>query len=211
MDAESARRLRALAVRLAPVSVLPAGAPLPAWQPNRLNEHLQPALKLAELILAGCSVRPQPGNNPIRGFIINVAAVLEDFLAKELRRQLTGRHGGAVAKHRSDFLDCERQLTITPDITWTRQGRVLSVIDAKYKRHAPNDDVYQMLAYCTAHQLDIGHLVYVDGAPTGSNEIRACGIRIVRHVLTLDAEPDQLLRQVADLSTAIVSAATPHS
>ena len=103
--ADSARRLGALAGRLAPVTLIPHGAPLPSWRPSRLNQHLHPALKLAELVLAGCSVRAEPGDTPIRGLLVNMATLFEDFLASEVRRQLTTQFGGRVDQHRTDFLD----------------------------------------------------------------------------------------------------------
>ena len=61
-----------------------------------------------------------------------------------------------------------RQIPIRPDVVHLVGGRPVAVFDAKYKLEEPssgypNADIYQMLAYCTALQLELGWLVYAQG------------------------------------------------
>lgn len=54
-------RLAHLDGRLDGVGVIRRGAPIPHWQPSRLNARYQPALRLAEVILRNCSAEAGPG------------------------------------------------------------------------------------------------------------------------------------------------------
>lgn len=84
----------------------------------------------------------------------------------------------------------------------------MTVVDAKYKAQRydgfPNADIYQLLAYCTAFGLPLGHLVNA----AGNEEPRAytnsaAGVQVVAHCLDLEARPADLVRQVAELAGVI--------
>ena len=82
------------------------------------------------------------------------------------------------------------------------------MIDAKYKAENPagypNVDVYQLLAYCTATQLKVGHLVYAEGGDVDHDVVvRNAGIVIRRHVLDLQQPVSELQAQVADIAYLI--------
>ena len=93
-----------------------------------------------------------------------------------------------------------------PDLVWYRAGNRVAVIDAKYKAETryPNADLYQLLAYCTALGLPVGHLVYAKGnGDEHRNRVRASGIELRTHALNLELEPSELLDQVAVLANNI--------
>jgi 5-methylcytosine-specific restriction enzyme subunit McrC len=200
---ESVRMLRHLSGRFTGVTRLAAGEPVPAWTPSRINARLQTALRLAELVLAGRSVDAHPGPVHSNGFLLDLAVVFERFLTVALREALRDRHGGRLVAQAGTHLDHGRRIRVRPDLTWRRDGRVVSVVDAKYKRQMPAADAYQMLAYCTAHGLHSGHLVYASGDETVRHAVRNSGTTIHCHSLDLGLVPDALLARVDRVANEI--------
>src|SRR5262249_19233011 len=126
-----------------------------------------------------------------------------------LRRHIEARHGGIVAPQVPGHLDHGRRIDLRPDILWRRGGRILAVVDAKYKAYAPAGDAYQMFAYCTVFGLRHGHLVYVSGDyPATRHIVRNTGVEIVCHALDLAQPPGMLLSQVAEIGDEIADSAT---
>jgi 5-methylcytosine-specific restriction enzyme subunit McrC len=206
VDPESRRLLRHHANRLADVTLLPSGAPVPTWQPTRLNARYHVALRLAELVLAGSSIDAGVGGVVSNGFLLDMWLVFEDFLSAALRRTLEARHGGAVTTQAPDHLDRDGRVGLRPDILWRRGGQAVAVVDAKYKAYNPAGDVYQMLAYCTVYGLSRGHLVYVTGDhPPVRHLVRNTDIEIVCHALDLSLPPPALLAAAEDLADDIAS------
>lgn len=212
VDASSQRKLRHLAARLATVSPLLRGAPLPAWQPNRLNARYHTALRLAEIVLTNGSIENRVGDVRANGFIVDMWRVYEEFLSVALSQSLSAGHGGRIQLQRRDHLDERRTFELRPDLVWHRQNRIEAVIDAKYKAHTPEADLYQMLAYCTVYGLRHGHLVYVQGERVPQRHvIRRAGTVLVSHSLDLDQPPGQLLADVASLAEVIAANANAAS
>jgi 5-methylcytosine-specific restriction enzyme subunit McrC len=128
---QSRRILRHLAGRFPGVALLRPGAPLPSWQPTRLNAALQPALHLAELALTRASVDVSAGAVTSSGLLLDLATLFQDFLAAALRVALAGRHGGRLVAEPADHhLDVGGRFAIRPDLVWRRGGTVAAVIDA---------------------------------------------------------------------------------
>lgn len=203
-------RLRLLKLRalLEEVSLepRPREAVLPEF--TRLNEHYRPALLLARLILRSSSIAGARGPIAAVSFVFDMNRVFEDFISVALREALAPR-GGEVLLQRPARLDRDDRIEIRPDVTWLRAGRVLAAIDAKHKTIAaggiPNEDAYQMLAYCTALGLERGYLVYAKDAGYGPGEVavRNSTCRILVRTLDLEAEPDALLDQVIELAAEV--------
>ena len=212
------RRLTRLRQRLVDVTDLIGGQRLPVWQPSRLNARYQPALRLAELILRSSSFDLGRGAVPAVGFLVFMPAVFEAFVTVALGRELERRSGGrAVMQDKKWFLDAGHDIALRPDLVWYQSpGRPGVVVDAKYKAESiagfPNADVYQMLAYCSALRLPVGHLVYAKGF----GEVRdyrlphtgvdGAGVEVVAHALDLSEDPDGLLRQVGELADRVRAA-----
>lgn len=84
--------------------------------------------------------------------------------------------------------------------------------DAKYKAlgsaHAPNADLYQLLAYATALRLPGGLLIYASGeADPTVHYIEHAGKRLEVAALDLAASPPALLGQIRELAERIRGAA----
>lgn len=102
---------------------------------------------------------------------------------------------------------------MVPDLVWYRGGKPLAVVDAKYKVERvagyPNVDLYQMLAYCTALGLPVGHLVYAKGNEMEQQlVVRGSGVQLHAHALDLELMPAQLLMQVDGVASKIFAAST---
>lgn len=195
--------LQRLRLQLAEVSPPPLEDELPAWSPSRLNVRYQPALAVAELILAGQSFEQQVGEARINGFLLDMARIFEDFITVALRESFQ-RFGGVSRAQFRTYLDDERAIPMRPDFIWEECGVPRVVVDAKYKAEQPsgfpNADFYQLLAYATVLGLPEGHLIYAKGNEEArEHHVRLAGTRLVAHAVDLQAEPQVLLQSIEDL------------
>lgn len=202
------RRLLHQRTRLAEVTPLVSGAPVPEWQPSRLNQRYWVALRLAEMVLAATSPDARRGGSGSSGFMFSMPKVFEDFVTVALSERLAAVGGRAVRQDSAWQLDQDGFVPLRPDLVWYLNGRPAAVVDAKYKAEKPegfpNADVYQTLAYCTALGLDRGHLVYAAGNETPRvHVISHAGVDVTAHVLDLALPPAQLLSEVERLADAI--------
>ena len=107
-------------------------------------------------------------------------------------------------------LDQGGTVEMNPDLVWYRGDKALAVIDAKYKAEKvagyPNADLYQMLAYCTALGLQVGHLVYAKGNEAEQQIVLRGGeVELHAHALDLELIPAELLKQVEAVAHRIDS------
>lgn len=204
--------LQRLRLQLAGVSEPRRGQPLPPWRATRLNVRYQPALQLAELILAGDSFEQRRGDLAVSGFVFDMWRIYEDFVCVALAEAMKA-YGGTTSLQRQLHLDERGQIAMKPDFVWTGFDSRQVVVDAKYKAEKPSGfphaDLYQLLAYCTVMGLSEGHLVYAAGNESALvHAIRGAGVAIACHTLDLDQSPAELLTQVDDLAQVLVAAST---
>jgi 5-methylcytosine-specific restriction enzyme subunit McrC len=202
-------RLTHLDGRLDGVQVLPSTAPLPEWRLTRINARYAAALRLAQIVLRNQSAEPGPGGATVAAFVVSMAKVFEDFVTVALQEALASSAGHTHAQY-PDYLAEQNQIRFRPDVVHLVGTRPVAVFDAKYKLEDPssgypNADAYQMLAYCTALQLECGWLVYAQGDSQGVRRIRNTSIEIIQYSLDLTASPAVLLRQVAALASAALA------
>ena len=102
---QSLQRLR---LQLADVTPVVRGRPMPGWTPSRLNTRYQPALHLAELILAGGLPRATVGKVQVSGFVFDMWKIYEDFVCVAL-----------AAARLASASDCRRGWAVPrPVISW---------------------------------------------------------------------------------------------
>jgi 5-methylcytosine-specific restriction enzyme subunit McrC len=203
------RRLLHVRSRLEGVRMLRDWRGVRAPDTTRLNEHYQPALALAELVLRSLSLSEKSGKLTSSTFVFDMNKVFEDFVTAAFTESMR-KWGGVVRPQVGEYsLDRGGRLRLKPDIGWWDGDRCLAVLDAKYKaidegllRHG---DAYQMLAYCTAYGLDRGYLVYAKdtGLESTVHVVRNGSTEIVVAPLDVEAEPEQLLAQVERLAEAV--------
>ncbi len=201
------RLLQRLRRTLAEVSVPPRGTAKPVWQPTRLNVRYQPALRLADIVLAAESFEHNIGDVSVTGYMFDMWRIFEDFVTVAVGESLA-RRGWHCRPQARMFLDELRDVELRPDLLCRSGAGTFAVLDAKYKAERPegfpNADLYQMLAYCTVLGLENGHLVYAKGNESESvHTVRNSGIAIHCHALDLSQEPVRLLNQVDKLAEGI--------
>jgi len=209
LDPVVSRRLRAIVQRLDDVTELIPGQRLPDWRPNRRNAHYDTILWFASMVLKYRSVDLPEGAVEMNGFIIDMAKVFEDFVTAALTDSLESNDGRVRAQDPQTF-DLGGTVRMNPDLVWYGGGKALAVIDAKYKSEKvagyPNADLYQLLAYCTALGLPVGHLIYAKGNEAAQQMvIRGSGVELHAHALDLELMPAELMKQVTTLAHRIDS------
>jgi 5-methylcytosine-specific restriction enzyme subunit McrC len=211
VDTESQRMLRRMLREFADVTPLSRSDPIPMWQPTRLNARYHTALRLAELVLSATSIEHGFGDVAVNGFLLDMPALIENFVTVALGEVLVTAYGGRVDGQDRNHFDEAGQVALPPDIVWKIRGSAVAVVDAKYKAEKPagypNTDLYQLLAYCTVFGLRTGHLIYAKGNEIPARHVvRSSGIEIRCHALDLDQKPAELLAQMHDLARLIASA-----
>jgi 5-methylcytosine-specific restriction enzyme subunit McrC len=201
------RRLQRLRLILADVNAPPRGAGPPTWRRSRLNVRYQPALALAQIVLAADSFEHHIGDLRVTGYMFDMWRVFEDFVTVALAESLRS-YGGRSICQKPLSLDIRRRVTMKPDMMWENGGTVRAVVDAKYKAERPdgfpNADLYQMLAYCTVLGTDAGHLIYAKGnEPVSRHTVEGSGVVIHCHALDLSATPSDLLEKVDQLANFV--------
>jgi 5-methylcytosine-specific restriction enzyme subunit McrC len=211
VSVETRRGLQRLRVQLADVTQHRSGTPLPSWQASRLNARYQPALRIAELVLAASSfdLRASDVRIDVSGFLFDAWKIFEDFVCVALAEALRTESGHPQLQHRG-YLDVDHAIPIEPDFTWWRGNLARAVVDAKYKMEKsnryPNADTYQVLAYCTALGLDEGHLIYARGeAEQRSYRVNLSPVTIHCHALDLAGTSQDLLTRIRALAEFICS------
>lgn len=204
------RRLLKLRAALAAVALEPRPQEVVLPPFTRLNERYRPTLRLAQLILRAASLAESRGPFASSSFVFDMNRIFEDFLSTSVREALRSC-GGEVRSQWVAKLDRDGRVPIRPDVTWLVGGKPRAVVDAKHKTLAaagpPNEDAYQMLAYCTALGLASGYLVYAKdpGAKPIDLPVRnsSCEVRV--RALDLETDPERLLSQVAALASEIAA------
>jgi 5-methylcytosine-specific restriction enzyme subunit McrC len=205
VDPVSQRHLAALRQRLAEVAGPVRGPTLPDWRPNRLNARYHTALRLAEIVWEATSPEHAAGALTATGFLFDLPTLFERFVSVALAESLPTHAAGYAHPQFHCSLDDAGIVRMRPDLVWQVDGNISAVVDAKYKREErsgyPNEDIYQMLAYCAGLGTRRGHLVYAagNGQPV-RHVVRHAAIEIVCHAIDLTGQPAELLRWIDELA-----------
>lgn len=172
-----------------------------------LNEHYQPALVIACLLLEGLGPSHAEGSLDAVSFLIDMNRLFEAWISAELSErlwpdvQVREQEGVALSKGPS--------VRMNPDLLFGAPGTVSLVGDVKYKLTssglARNADYYQLLAYATATNVDLGILIYcqAEEAPAKTITIEHGGQRLICHPLPLSGDWRQVSLQVDLLASKI--------
>lgn len=206
-------RLAHLDSKLDGVSELRFGAALPVWAETRLNERYVPALRLAEIILRNMSAEAGLGRHSVASFVVNMATVFENFLTTALKEALHRYPGETVGQYQAFLDEAEPmrgrgdRVRMWVDIVHSIDGVPAMVFDAKYKAASrlgayPNADHYQMLACCTALEVEMAWLVYAGPGPARTRSIRNSDVSVVEYPIDLSQTPEDLLAKVQCVADA---------
>lgn len=176
---------------------------------TRLNEHYRPALSLATVVLRSATLEFAAGNAHGVAFLVDMNRAFEAFIRTALQYflRLMGRRLADRAPMLA--LDEAGRVPLRPDLCVLEGQRIVWVGDAKYKRLPAggyeNADLYQMLAYTVALDLQHGTLIYAadDGFPSGEHVVVRAGKRLRVIALDLAAPPARILQQLNRIAESI--------
>lgn len=172
---------------------------------TRLNQHYEPALRLAKILLANLTLQDQAGKTAASSFLLDMNLLFERFVEHRLRSALLGRL--QVLGQSQTYLGTGRQVLMKPDLVFRRRGEVRYVGDIKYKltseARARNSDAYQLLAYATALDLPEGVLIYAladGGVPERSVTVRHAGKVLHTYAVDLSGDTAAVEQAIEDLA-----------
>ena len=201
-------RLRQLKGKLAAVTRLQSGAPLPAWRASRMNTRYQAALRLAEVILRHGSAEAGDGTQQSASFVVDMSVLFEDFVGRALREAMTVYPGEMRLRYNALLNEAVRdsdRIVVQPGAVHLLGGRPVMVYDARYQAAADagaslSGDHYRMLAYCTSLRVPTAWLVYPGAGEIKLRRILNTDIDVVEFPLDLSRPPSEILASVADLA-----------
>lgn len=194
------RGLRELESAFSDVSYIPGRTP-PSVHFTRLNEHYRGAIELARFIIAATSVEVGHGTVYASSFLIDMNKVFEAFVHEALRNALRLSQQSFPLSCGNISLDVDEQVRMKPDLSWWLCGQCVFVGDIKYKSIAEDgvkeSDLYQLLAYTTATNLESGILIYASGSDKRVRHlVRHANKSLQVFALDLTARPIELLEQI---------------
>src|SRR5215207_9813808 len=191
------RRIDRLMGEVAPTSH-PASA-LDRFTYHRLNDDYQPMHQLCRLFLEGASLSEAEGSFTFRTFLLDMNRLFEAFVTQVLRDRAPT--GISVAVQVPVHLDEQRKVHMRPDLVIRDRGVSQLVADCKYKRLEPDEyvhhDVYQVLAYCTAINVEQGLLVYPLHEVNVRDEVSIRNAPVTIRQTTLDLSGDAMALPLA--------------
>jgi 5-methylcytosine-specific restriction enzyme subunit McrC len=176
---------------------------------TRLNRHYQPAISLASLLLRSASLELGAGGARGSAFLVDMNDVFESFVRSSLRAELGLDMASFPNRPPRTRLDQAGVVPLKPDLCLVEERRVLWVGDAKYKRLPAgayrNADLYQLLAYAVALDLETGTLIYAadQGVREAEHVVVRAGKRLRVVALDLSVRPKAILRQIQEIAHPI--------
>jgi len=126
---------------------------------HRLNDPYRPALAMARLLLDHLTFSGSAGSEPFLAYLVDMNWLFEKYVGALVSRAAPAWQARASEQH-AHALDAHRGASVRPDVIVHRRGSPELVIDAKYKLDPHQSDVYQVIAYCHALDVDQGVLVH---------------------------------------------------
>ena len=199
-------RTAAMLENVSPVEFPPNDVPDVPF--DRLNEHYRVVVGLSRLILRHSAFETGRGHLRASGFLMDMNKVFQEFVTQALRDAL-GVSQHQFLERNIGALDKEGKVRLKPDLTWWQGGDCVFVGDAKYKDltddHAPNADLYQLLAYVTALDLPGGMLIYAKGEREPETyHVEQTGKRLEVATLDLSGTLDDVLKRVDGLAKRVI-------
>ena len=169
-------------------------------QISRLNQHYERPLALAKLILSNETIELYGESTQSTGLLFNMAKVFEEFVRVALRESLNLSEKEFPEKTKNLYLDNNKKVQVHPDLSWWRQGECVLVGDVKYKETNPTGkrpDLYQLLSFAVAANVDKAFLIYAAGEVDNLRyQIREIEKELIVETLELGGDPASILAEV---------------
>lgn len=146
---------------------------------DRLTEPYRPLFDLCRLLTESLTPGEAAGGTVCPAFVLNMEQVFERYVTRGLASAFAGDETIGVSAQTPHVVNRsvagQADWLMRPDVTLDRDGRPVVVVDAKWKRldETPlvTEDVYQVLAYCTALGVKRAVLVYPGEKDQGWNYV----------------------------------------
>jgi 5-methylcytosine-specific restriction enzyme subunit McrC len=183
-------------------------------EPGRLTEAYRPLLELCRLLADALAPSGREGATACPAFLLDMERVFEGYVTRGVVESFAGRGRYRVdvqPRHVANRPAAgQPDIHLRPDLVIARDGRTEVVVDAKWKdlAGAPlvTDDVYQVLAYCTALGADRGVLVYPGRRDQAwEYEMTGTPIRLTVCTLRVVGDRERCVRSLRRLGRALRS------
>ncbi|AWH92477.1 McrC family protein [Dietzia lutea] len=217
------RRLAMVDARLSDASLIPQGAPVPAWTPSRLNARYQDALSLADRIVRRISVEVEDGHAASAAFVTEMPELFGRYVEAELSAALDGRSGRLLhnpvvnldsgteadgdapsGRHRAPAGDGDH-ISVRTGLVYEVDGEPVTTFVPTYPtdRRTRAAEHYRLLAACTALGVNRAYLVYPaqrrDDFPQPRRIVHT-DISIVEYPVDLSGGPADSRRAIVELA-----------
>jgi 5-methylcytosine-specific restriction enzyme subunit McrC len=136
-------------------------------EPDRLTESYRPLLDLCRLLADGLAPGSRDGATASPAFLLDMERVFERYVTRGVVHEFAGRSRYRVdvqPRHLANHpVAGQPDIQMRPDLVLSYHGEPQVIVDCKWKDLAGSplvtDDLYQVLAYCTA--LGVGRAVLV--------------------------------------------------
>jgi 5-methylcytosine-specific restriction enzyme subunit McrC len=181
-------------------------------EPDRLTEGYRPLLDVCRLLADGLAPGGRDGATTCPAFLLDMERVFEGYVTRGIVESLAGRERYRVEVQpwhvANRPVTGQPDIHLRPDIVLSRDGRPAVVVDAKWKdlAGAPlvTDDIYQVLAYCTALGVGRGVLVYPGRRDrTWDYEMTGTPIRLTVRTLRVVGKREACARSLRRLERAL--------
>jgi 5-methylcytosine-specific restriction enzyme subunit McrC len=204
------RRVSQLNADLSEISRTVVSLPeLDLFRYHRLNADYQPIHSLCRLILQGASVSEKAGIHAFPTFLVNMNTLFEQFVREALTSRM--RRNYTFPNRRQSHLGVDKKVPIEPDMVLNAYGVPSLVADCKYKRlkegEFKNHDIYQVLSYAVAFNVQRGILIYPRHEQVDVEQIvvRNSSIQIQTLALDLNLSPSMLEAECDRVATEFFS------
>lgn len=174
---------------------------------DRLNEHYKNVVELSRLILRHSAFQSSRGTVRASGFLVDMNKLFQEFVTVALREAL-GVSERSFGDCNIPSLDKNDRVRLRPDLVWIDGSSYVFVGDAKYKditdKTVPESDIYQMLAYVTALNLQGGMLIYAGEAENREYRVRHTDKAIEVTSLDISGTLDDILMNVRGLGRKVM-------
>ena len=181
---------------------------------TRLNIQYQTVFNMAKLLYFNSSPNLNKGDELTFSFLVPVNQLFEKYLYKILYNNSQDNidvHYQGPTKNLA-IKNGKEYMQMRPDITLSRDGKIIQILDAKYKEINENSisqsDIYQMLAYGIRYDCKNVALLYpkfldefnsesLVAELTIENKDEDILIKIIK--IDLEARPDNLMEEIREI------------
>jgi 5-methylcytosine-specific restriction enzyme subunit McrC len=181
-------------------------------EPDRLTEAYRPLLDLCRLLADGLAPGRREGATACPAFLLDLERIFEGYVTRGIVEAFAGRGRYRVdvqPRHVANRpVAGQPDIHLRPDVVLARDGEPRVVVDAKWKdlAGAPlvTDDLYQVLAYCTALSVGRGVLVYPGRRDRAWDyEMAGAPIRLTIRTLRVVGDRERCARSLRRLGRAV--------